>query len=853
MGTRLAKKVLLIGWDAAEWNVINPMIEQGLMPTLEALIKKGVSGRIATLNPPLSPMLWTSIATGMRADKHGILGFIEPDKESGGVRQVRSTSRKVKALWNILTQSGMKSNVIGWWPSHPVEPINGMMVSNIFHHTNDFPYEAWPVIKHGVHPPELVDEFANLRVHPHELTEAHVLPFIPNAASIDQENELSIKHLTKFLADASSIQAFGTWALENTEWDLSAVYFDAIDHFCHTFMKYHPPRMKAMPEEFYELYKDVLTGAYRFHDMMLERLLQLAGEDCTVILLSDHGFHTGDRRLEKFPNDPMFPAFEHSPYGVFCIAGPGIQKNEKVFGATLLDIAPTVLTLLGLPVGQDMDGKVLTQVFDKEVIPEYIESWEKVEGQDGRHAEELQQDPWEEAEAMKQLVELGYVQAPDDDKQKALDVCEAESKYNLALTFLSGRKVDKAIPLLEELNNKYPDKIKYALNLGNCYLALENVSKARELLNKIKVTFQKEIPSFYMLEGKILLEEKRFIQALESFKKVEEMYPSATALYLELGKNYLGLRRYEDARKAFLKALDMQGDHPFAHHGLGIVYKKTGLLEEAVEELLKAIDLLYYYPAAHYHLAETLALMEDYEHALAAFKVTVKLAPGMKRAHQWLVKIYEEQYNDSEKANEHRKFMRENIKEKITIVSGLPRSGTSMMMQMLDQGGMAVLADDKRLADENNPKGYFEFEPVKRLMQDNKWIGEAQGKAVKVIAQLLTSLPPAYEYKVVFMQRDMDQVLRSQQVMLKKEDEIKKNIYPAVIANAFAKQLQQLESWLQTQPHIEVLNVNYQDVIENPEEQAKQIADFLEQELDIEKMISAVDPSLHRNNKKVWA
>ena len=130
MPKALAKKVLLIGWDAADWKVINPLLDAGMMPSLEKLINEGVMGNLATLNPPLSPMLWTSIATGMRAYKHGIHGFTEPNPDAGGIRPVSNSSRKVKSIWNVLNQNGYKSNVIGWWPSHPAEPINGVMVSN---------------------------------------------------------------------------------------------------------------------------------------------------------------------------------------------------------------------------------------------------------------------------------------------------------------------------------------------------------------------------------------------------------------------------------------------------------------------------------------------------------------------------------------------------------------------------------------------------------------------------------------------------------------------------------------------------------------------------------------------------
>ncbi len=132
--TRLAEKVLLIGWDAADWLMIRPLIDQGLMPTLASLIDDGVSGNLATIRPILSPMLWNSIATGKRADKHGIGGFAEPTPDGSGIRPVTSTSRKTKAIWNILSQNGLNSNVVGWFASHPAEPIRGAVVTDYYVH-----------------------------------------------------------------------------------------------------------------------------------------------------------------------------------------------------------------------------------------------------------------------------------------------------------------------------------------------------------------------------------------------------------------------------------------------------------------------------------------------------------------------------------------------------------------------------------------------------------------------------------------------------------------------------------------------------------------------------------------------
>ena len=163
------RRVLVVGWDAADWKVIEPLMASGHMPHLAGLVDRGVMGNIATLQPVLSPMLWTSIATGKRPYKHGVLGFSEVVAKTGAVRPVSSQSRRTKAIWNILHQEGLACHVIGWWPSQPVEPVRGVMVSNHFHVASAPPGAPWPVPRTAVHPPELAAELAELRIHPLEL------------------------------------------------------------------------------------------------------------------------------------------------------------------------------------------------------------------------------------------------------------------------------------------------------------------------------------------------------------------------------------------------------------------------------------------------------------------------------------------------------------------------------------------------------------------------------------------------------------------------------------------------------------------------------------------------------------
>jgi hypothetical protein len=186
----------------------------------------------------------------------------------------------------------------------------------------------------------------------------------------------------------------------------------------------------------------------------------------------------------------------------------------------------------------------------------------------------------------------------------------------------------------------------------------------------------------------------------------------------------------------------------------------------------------------------------------------------------------------------------------ITIVSGLPRSGTSMMMKMLEAGGLPPLTDNLRTADEDNPKGYYEFERVKQLPKgDVAWLPDAQGKVVKVIAALLPYLPAGYQYRVIFMQRAMPEVLASQKQMLIRRGEDPDKIPDDVIAKLFEKHLKQVNEWVSQQPNVERLDVNYNEMLKNPQPFIERINAFLENRLDAAKMATVVDPSLHRQRK----
>ncbi|CAN5325738.1 hypothetical protein BH09BAC5_BH09BAC5_00710 [soil metagenome] len=848
---RKAEKVMLIGWDAADWKIINPLLDSGQMPSLAKLIENGVMGKIATLDPPLSPMLWTSIATGKTADKHGILGFVEPDPNTGKVRPATVTSRKVKAIWNILQQNGIKPHVVSWWPSHPAEPIDGVYVSNFFAKVNEPIDKPWPLPENSVHPKELADVIAACRIHPDEITAAHIIPFVPAFAKIDQEKDGRIPGIAKMLASVSSAHNVATWILENKEWEFLGVYLNEMDHFCHTFMKFHPPKLKGMDEELFENYKHVIDGIYRYYDMMLGRVMELAGEHTTFVLVSDHGFHSDHLRPTGLPTDPAAPAMEHAPYGIIVVSGPGIKKDERVYGASLLDVTPTLLSLFGLPVGKDMDGRVLSEIFDENTPVEFIESWETIEGNTGQHPGEVREDPWAAQQALQQLAELGYIEAAGEDQAKMAERISRESRFYLARVFLSTQRIAQAIPILEELIAEDPDTIRYALRLAFAYQQTGKTAAARKTIDAIRSKQKKhaDLPHLDYLEGSLLFSEGRPRKALEILRRAENEISHLPGLYIVIGFVYVKTQNWREAENAFIRALSIDPENARAHYGLALASLRLDKIEIAIDEALNAIGLRHFHPAAHYHLGEALYRIGEFERAAEAFEVCVSMTPGNKRAHFWLIKIYKENLKLSEKAKAHEDFVTNNIQGTITIISGLPRSGTSMLMQMVRAGGMEIFTDDNRIPDENNPKGYLEEDRVKRLHLDNKWLGEVDGKALKVVAPLLQFLPIGFRYKIVFVKREMNEVLLSQQKMTGKKTDGK--TYPVVLADAFTKQLEKAEIWIKAQPHAEVLYVEYADIISDPLKASIEIAAFLGNDMDAEAMAEIVDPDLYRNRKSI--
>jgi predicted AlkP superfamily phosphohydrolase/phosphomutase/tetratricopeptide (TPR) repeat protein len=906
-------KILLVGWDAADWKVIRPLMDAGKMPNVRELVENGCSGPITTLHPALSPMLWTSIATGKRPFQHGIHGFSEPTPDGRGIQPVSNLSRTSKALWNILHQNQLRSIVIGWWPSHPAEPIDGVMVSDHFHRASGPLDQGWPLRANSVHPKELAETLADLRVHPDQITPEMVEPFIPLAHAIDQDQDQRLAAFLRTLAECMSVQSAALWLAENQPWDFFAVYFDAIDHFCHSFMRYHPPRQSWIGEREFELYHNVVAMAYQVQDQMLGALLEKAN-DAAVILMSDHGFHPDHLRPASIPDIPAGPAIEHRDHGILAMRGPGIKPGEILHGASLLDVAPTILTLFGLPVGEDMDGKVLTQAFvDSNNQPsivseprpqrsvtsthlqiEFIPSWEQVSGADGSHPKHMRLDPIAAHEALEQMIALGYIERPDENRELAVQKTIRELRYNLGEAYQDADRHWEAYEIFRELWAADPDEQRFAVRLFVSAQALGMLDEMRRIVTDLQPA---AIADY--LKAQVWIAEKRYSEALEALERVREAPMVRPGLFLQTADLYLRLGRRRDAQRVYERALEIDPDNAQALVGMSRMALAQRKFASAAQFALDALQRIYHSPQAHFLLGRALTGMKEFERAAEAFRVAISFNSNFPEAHARLAGLLEKHLRDFELAQEHRRLARRmrrgkkrppersvedvrgadplvrsrrpcrpgekidgvpksgsrgtradqgvrptDVEESLIVVTGLPRSGTSALMQMLAAGGVKILSDGLRPADEDNPRGYLEFEPVKNLLEDSSWLLQSRGKAVKIVAPLLAALPVGLACRVILCERNLDEVLDSQERMLVRRNSPERR---RILKEEYARTLGRAKSMLAQRPETALLVLDHNAVISEPRAAAERLAQFLGGGLDVARMAAAIDPRLHRN------
>lgn len=403
----IVRRVMIIGFDGMEYDVMGPLLEAGRLPNFARLMHEGAWGEIRSLEILESPVIWTSIATGKLPEKHGIMGFVKQKK--GGAEQVPTSSnvRQVAALWDILGNRGMTSGVVGWLATWPAEPITGYMV------TCNFGF-GWDVhstrVQQVTYPEELKDALLPFRLFAADVPDEKLDEFITRSAVRADDPARRLETLAGYIATDETVRAVSLDLATKMPTDLFAVYFRSVDGPCHSFWVHHfrDSHPAAAPEWEVEAFRDVIPRYYEYTDRILGELLELADDNTTIIVTSDHGF-SGPKPMEG-RRQPRAGIADHDPTGFVVLWGKDIVRGRELPDVSVLDVTPTVLALWGLPVGEDMDGRVLEDAIEPAFMKAHpvrtIPSYEEIVKR-GHSAEPIE-SPVDE-EIRERMKALGYI------------------------------------------------------------------------------------------------------------------------------------------------------------------------------------------------------------------------------------------------------------------------------------------------------------------------------------------------------------------------------------------------------------------------------------------------------------
>ncbi|MCA9258261.1 MAG: tetratricopeptide repeat protein, partial [Planctomycetales bacterium] len=452
---------------------------------------------------------------------------------------------------------------------------------------------------------------------------------VPQAGFLGESHLPRINKLRTMLAQTATVHATITSLMAREPWDFAAVYYEGIDRFGHEFMEFHPPQMEHVAEEDFEAYRHCMEGIYRFHDMMFETLLTLAGDDAVVILMSDHGYYNDHLRPD--PREGRSNPVEwHRPFGILAARGPGVVAGAKLYGATLLDVAPTVLEILGVPPGEDMPGRVLLEMFEegRELQPRVV-SWEEIDGDSGMHPADLRVEPAEAQAMLEQLVGLGYIEAPSDDARRAVDDVIACNQINLAESLNDSLLFDESIEMIERLESRVRDAVSTQLLLAHSLLGAGKRDRARTLLETL-VSAHPQAVRVRMMFGALELAEGRTEEALAHLQAVAASDPRLPGVHNKLGEIYLGAGRNDLACDAFEQALQIDVDSPLAYAGRARARYGQGNYEGALDDGMRAAELVHFLPRAHLVVGQARLALGDAVGAIEALELALRQAPRLK-------------------------------------------------------------------------------------------------------------------------------------------------------------------------------------------------------------------------------
>jgi tetratricopeptide (TPR) repeat protein len=608
-----SEKLIVLGIDGLDPVAIDQLMSEGRLPNFAKLRQEGAYGKLLSSRPILSPIIWTTIATGRDPADHKIGHFVAINEKTGEQIPVTSQMRGVKAIWNILSDAGKSVDVVGWWATWPAEEINGTLVSDhtCYHFLFDEGVEGAQDVAGVIYPPSSEQELLARVQRPGDLSHETLARFVKVsdeelAAPFEFDDDLG--HFFNDTATTEIYTDIGLHLHETRSSDVLMVYIEGVDSSSHLFG--HLFRNEGLGGELAEQHKrfgSTVERMYEYADEIVGRYIEKMGDDTTLVVLSDHGFQLGQLHQDPSKTRDMRRVSErfHRIDGILYMYGRGIKEYARIEGAKLLDIAPTLLTLVGLPPASDMPGRVLTEAFDFEADMTRIASYETGERRSGDLAKATA--PVDPA-ILEHLRALGYLDAESPTGERNM----------AALHFEAGRYED-AVREFQKLLEEKPDDGGMRASLAGAYGALGRYDEALEQLRQAEVLSPLN-PEIYHNRGVILERRGQHEAAVAAYAKAvkysPDYEPSRAALIRLTGSARTDGPKTEAQRLAALMAEQASAAARRANY------------DEAMLRLDEAVRIAPGYALVYQYRANVSFLMGDVPGAIKALERALELDPG---------------------------------------------------------------------------------------------------------------------------------------------------------------------------------------------------------------------------------
>ena len=610
-------RVIILGLDGMDPHTVDLLMSEGKLPNFARLRQEGAYGRLVSSKPLLSPILWTTIATGKPPLEHGISHFVALNEKTGAELPVTSQMRRVKALWNLLSDAGREVAVVGWWATWPAEVVRGAIVSD--HTGYHFLFSAGatgdPDPVGSVHPPELAAQITARMRRPDDLTWEEAARFVDVsreefARPFDFEDDLS--HFKWALATAESYRTIGLDLWQQRQPDLLMVYIEGTDSTSHLFG--HLFRQQALAGHLAEQqrrYGRVVEEMYRYADEIVGDYLEALDDDTTLVVLSDHGFELGQLHDDPRRTRGLQRVSErfHRIEGILYLYGNRVRRHQRIERPTLLDVTPTLLALTGVSPARDMPGRVLTEALE---LPEplayatrTVASYET--GVGSAEALDAVADATVDPQILEHLRALGY-----------LDASSPKGERNLAALQFQAGHYEEAAQAYEELVREDPDNAALRASFAGALGALGRYEESLAQLERA-IALEPANPEAYHNRGVIYEAQGKPEQAARQYEFALRYQP-----------------QYEPAQRALLR---VRGATPMAEPPTPNQQLAAALVERAREaalrgdyqgalkELDEAERIAPRFALVPHYRSNVGWLMGDREGAMAALRRALELEP----------------------------------------------------------------------------------------------------------------------------------------------------------------------------------------------------------------------------------